>query len=182
MNGALGPFSQMLRTKRRDQCQEARPQVPSQKPDLRMQGPDCIPAGHTKPTPAWPSPAHPPLQGPTPPWATCGPCRGLLPGAHHPWVRVPSPPCSLASQPWPARPCHQGCQPPDSSPSGSRVEGGRDFSPPSHGPPAPGMTEARLPHLHQVTGPRCLCSLPPISKFGIDWVPHRPPGPAQGGQ
>lgn len=102
-NKALGPFTQMLGTERRAQCQGGKapsPKLEASQPSgcggSGLLGPDRTPAGHSKPTPARPSPAHPSLPGPAPPWATCSPGRGLLPQAHHPWVHVPSPPRSLA--------------------------------------------------------------------------------------
>lgn len=125
MNEALGPFSQTLRTERRGPCarrQSPKSQVRSQ-PYVGSQacwdqtGP--LRGGHSKPTPARPSPAPLSLPGPAPPWATCGPCRGLLPQAHHPWAHVPSPPCSLASQPWPAQALSPELLAPHNSPPGS---------------------------------------------------------------
>lgn len=93
------------------------------------------------------------------------PTAGPQSRSHHPWVRlVLSPPCSLASQPWPAQgPSHQELLPQDSSLPRGRVEGGEagaGFGLPSS-PALPLQERLRPGHLHQVVSLGCLPLLLP---------------------
>lgn len=175
VNKALGLFSQMQMTERRGQYQEAKPQVPSQKPARRMWGvrpagarldprrPLRAPCSQTRPSS--PIPAGPyPTMGP-------GPCRGL-----QPWF-VSSPPRSPASQPWPAQASSPELLAPRQQPTRKQGRGSPGlWSPPPPSPSALG-TRGQVPPPSRDGGPR----VPPLTPAPFKgWVPHKLPGPTQG--
>lgn len=122
-------------------------------------------------------PSSPVLAGSYP---TMGPglCWGLQPWAHHPWVCVLSPPCSLASQPRPAQALSPELLAPREQPA--REQGGG----------RPGLS--RLPLLQPFCSPDDQGQVaspsidrrprePPVTPAPFKgWAPHKLPGPTQG--
>lgn len=109
------------------------------------------------------------------------PLLGLIPWSQHPGAFLGGSRFSLCA-PWllslgQPRPSHPSCCPETASCQGAgQGETGILVSPqPFRARP---VTEARSPP--RILGPGCLSLLLPPSKSRTGWVPHRPPGPAQG--